>query len=297
MATTTTNNGATVDNLNVLDTSTADGTNITLLEVANALFSTTNATQTVTIDTAFWNGQLGLTFAVSNQSSTSYYTLYGAGIDAFTLVQTDSLGNALVIGSPPQFQATTMQSFLSAVAATGLQGASYLTSLDITGGAGKNVFQTTVNGQIADIFSYASANDSFNGTGSQWDVINGFNQGVDKIDLRKLVADSSYAGANTAVKAGYAELVWTKTASGKYGVWTTSDGSGGSFVYADTNGDGVADLKIDVAGVTGLQQTDFWGVGADKAKVTINAATPIVMPSIAATAVTRTSRRFCRERR
>ncbi len=30
----------------------------------------------------------------------------------------------------------------------------------------------------------------------------------------------------------------------------------------------------------------------DKAKVTINAATPIVMPSIAAIAVTRASRRF-----
>ena len=42
------------------------------------------------------------------------------------------------------------------------------------------------------------------------------------------------------------------TTAGKYGVWYGSDGNGGSFVYADTTGDGVADLKIQVAGVTAL---------------------------------------------
>src|SRR5258707_8400742 len=116
----TTNNGATVDNLNVLDTSSADGTSIMLLEVANALLSNTNATQTVTIYTSFWSGQLGLTFLVSNTSSsgpivTNFYTLYGAGTDNFVLYQTDQYGNALVSNAVASFTATTTQAFLNSI--------------------------------------------------------------------------------------------------------------------------------------------------------------------------------------
>lgn len=78
MTSTTTNNGATVDNLNVLDTITADNTGgvetIELQDVANALFPTTNATQTLTIDSSFWTGNLRLTFEVGGTGV--YYTLW-----------------------------------------------------------------------------------------------------------------------------------------------------------------------------------------------------------------------------
>jgi len=64
-------------------------------------------------------------------------------------------------------------------------------------------------------------------------------------------------------------------AAGAYAVWYTPDGSGGSFVYADTNGDGMADLKIQVAGVTVLNPTDFVGVDPPAAfTVTINPIEP-----------------------
>src|SRR5207249_12316222 len=55
-------------------------------------------------------------------------------------------------------------------------------------------------------------------------------------------------------------LVWNGTAGPQVGVnavWYTTDGAGGSFVYADTNGDGTADLKIQVSNVPTLSQTDF----------------------------------------
>src|SRR5689334_19252272 len=62
--------GTTVDNLNVLDTSSTDnigGTEIiTWSEVQKALFGTTNATQTTTIQNDFFSGNLQLTFAGLN---------------------------------------------------------------------------------------------------------------------------------------------------------------------------------------------------------------------------------------
>src|SRR5437764_7330931 len=101
MATTTTTTtatvggGTTVDNLNVLDTSKTNDTGgtewITLLEVANALFPTTNATQTLTIDSAFWSGNLHLTFETTPGSGI-FYTIWATGVGAFDLVQTSELG-------------------------------------------------------------------------------------------------------------------------------------------------------------------------------------------------------------
>src|SRR5436190_7019418 len=101
MATTTTNNGATVDNLNVLDTITADNTGgaqiIELQDVANALFPSTNATQTLTIDNAFWTSNLTLTFLGSTVGT--YFTIIGgtdsSGQHYFKVARSDQYGNPL----------------------------------------------------------------------------------------------------------------------------------------------------------------------------------------------------------
>ncbi|SIO49174.1 hypothetical protein SAMN05443247_06378 [Bradyrhizobium erythrophlei] len=293
MASTTTNNGATVDNLNVLDALTSDNLAgaqiIELQDIAYALFPSTNATQTLTIDSAFWTGNLRLTFHVGSK----YFTLWGVSEGNFDLVQSDAYGTALNSAPLVTFSASSASSFLSAfltnvnLVATGLTSTSLLTALDIIGGVGKNVFQATISGQIVNIFTYASANDSFNGTGSQWDVINNFNEGVDKLDFRQLIKDSTIVasqGGHTAFDAGLGELIWKGLqpanttnlgATGAYAVWYTTDGNGGSFVYADTNGDGIADLKIDVSGVCTLTANDFIGVDPPAAfTVTINPIEP-----------------------
>src|SRR4029077_14900475 len=125
-----------------------------------------------------------------------YFTLWGVSQGNFDLVQSDAYGAALNSEPTITFTATSASNFLSAfstlssLVATGLSSTSLLSALDITGGVGKNVFQATFNGQIANIFTYSSANDSFNGTGSQWDVINNFNEGVDKLDFRQLANDT-----------------------------------------------------------------------------------------------------------
>ncbi|TPK90678.1 Ig-like domain-containing protein, partial [Mesorhizobium sp. B2-4-12] len=276
----TTSNGATVDNLNVLDTLTSDNIGgsqiIALQDIAYALFATTNATQLQTIDNAFWTDNLTLTFQAAGTGQ--YYTLWATSLDNFSFAQSDHYGN-LLAGSPAvTFSANSASAFLSAfssnpsLAGSGLSSTSLLASLDINSSIGKNVFQATLNGQIANVFSYASATDSFNGTGSQWDVINNFKAGVDKLDFRKLLNDNMIVGSQggqTASSAGLGEFFWKGQqsanttnlgAAGAFAVWYTTDGSGGSFVYTDTNGDGIADLKVNVTGASTLTPSDFLGV-------------------------------------
>src|SRR4029077_8174662 len=114
--TSTTNNGATVDNRNVLDTIAADNTGgaqiIELQDIANALFPSTNATQTITIDNTFWSGNLNLTFQAAG--SGLYYTLKATGVDNFTLVQTDRYGNVISGATAVTFSANSASTFLSA---------------------------------------------------------------------------------------------------------------------------------------------------------------------------------------
>src|ERR1041385_4959040 len=91
--TTTTSTSTTVDNLNVLDTSkTNDAVAevVTLQEVANALFPTTNAQQTLTIDQSFWAGSLRLTFT----DGAHWYTIWGStssvGAQSINFAQTSN---------------------------------------------------------------------------------------------------------------------------------------------------------------------------------------------------------------
>jgi hypothetical protein len=184
-STTTSSNGATVDNLNVLDTITADNTGGVEIsewqDVANALFPSTNATQKQTIDTAFWIQNLKLKFQVAGTNN--YWMLQATTPQSsatstlnFTLVQSSDLnGDPLSGGTSLSFTANSVAAFLRALSAgttlatsTGLSDTSLLASLDINSGIGKNVFQATINGQIANIFSYSSAKYSLNGTGSQF---------------------------------------------------------------------------------------------------------------------------------
>src|SRR5439155_951892 len=79
-----------------------------------------------------------------------------------------------------------------------------------------------------------------------WDQITNFHVGIDKLDLTKLAGSTSLTWIGPA----------NTTSAGAYKVWYNSDGSGGSFVYADTNGDGSADLKIQLAGITTLTAND-----------------------------------------
>jgi serralysin len=97
-------------------------------------------------------------------------------------------------------------------------------------------------GKGTDIFVYKAVTDS---TVKAWDVIGGFEVGVDKIDLKAIagaagltfIGDAAFGG-----KAGSVHAVVSGTST---------------VVEADMNGDRVADLKIELQGVHKLSAIDF----------------------------------------
>ena len=95
-----------------------------------------------------------------------------------------------------------------------------------------------------DMFAYQSTSDS---TVGEWDRIIDFTQGKDKIDFSDLLDSTN--------------LAWGEKSAVANGAWYLNSGSS-TFVFADTNGDGKEDLKIELKNTSGLKLTvnDFIGV-------------------------------------
>jgi Ca2+-binding RTX toxin-like protein len=139
----------------------------------------------------------------------------------------------------------------------------------IAGGAGNDTIfggsgnDTLIGGSGADLLTggsgqdryvYLSASDSPAASG--WDRILDFKQGQDKIDF------AAFRNATTDL-----DLVWRgedPAEPGAWGVWSKNAWNS-TFVFADTSGDGKADLKIELKNTPGLNLavTDFIGVSAD----------------------------------
>ena len=121
----------------------------------------------------------------------------------------------------------------------------------ISGGSGSDVLigvggaDWLQGGGGNDVFSYLNASDSNSGG---WDRIIDFTQGMDKIDLSALL------GLTT-------DLAWGNQSATANGAWYLNSGSS-IFVFADINGNGQADLKIELKYTCGLNLTvnDFIGV-------------------------------------
>ena len=106
--------------------------------------------------------------------------------------------------------------------------------------AGRGGADVLEGGAGADLFVYETAGDS---TAAAMDAILDFQSGQDKIDLR-----------------AFAGLRWTGTNPAAHGVWQAQSGAD-VHVFADTDGDGVADLKIALKNVAvTLDTKDFLGV-------------------------------------
>lgn len=131
-----------------------------------------------------------------------------------------------------------------------------------TGGNGADTFVITTN-TIASVADSAFAQGELASLtplgASPWDIITDFQSGSDKIDLDQL--DSKLTGDG-------GQLHWYNVASTddeaavsdtarQHGVWTSKDGN---FLYADINGDGAADMKIQVSNVG---RGDFIGVDSN----------------------------------
>ena len=122
----------------------------------------------------------------------------------------------------------------------------------LIGGAGADRLE---GGCGNDVFAFLCASDS---NTCAWDRIIDFKQGQDQIDLSALL--------------GSLNLAWGGKSALANGAWFLNSGSS-TFVFADINGNGNADLKIELKNTRGLTLTaqDFLGVGGS-APVTSDAS-------------------------
>jgi Ca2+-binding RTX toxin-like protein len=133
---------------------------------------------------------------------------------------------------------------------TGGSGADHLSGMagndTLIGGAGYDVM---TGGSGADKFVFTPADFA---SGSSFGQISDFSHSqADKIDLSAIDANTALAGDQAFTFVG--KHAFTHVA----GQLIYSGTHSGITIYGDTNGDGVADFSIDVAGVKGLVAGDF----------------------------------------
>lgn len=161
-------------------------------------------------------------------------------------VQLFAAGNANATGNSSH---NTMTGNLHANTMHGMEGNDhidgYLGNDALFGGVGND----TVNGNHGnDTFRYGHQLDS---TPSTFDVIQDFQSGFDRIDLSALDANSLVAG-NQAFAFNAVKPFFYSAGD----LWLV-ESNGNTSVYMDINGDNVADMRIDVLGVTGMPVADF----------------------------------------
>ena len=176
---------------------------------------------------------------------TSYALSAGAAIEAlatadYRLVQAidltgNELGNAITGNN-------------GANRLSGGGGDDYLRGMDgddmLDGGAGRDMLE---GGAGADVFRFTSASDS---PASGGDMIRDFQSGLDRIDLSAIDANR-----NTAADDAFT-LIGSNAFSGRAGELRFDQAGGQFFIYADLDGDAVADLQIAVFG-SALIGSDF----------------------------------------
>lgn len=124
----------------------------------------------------------------------------------------------------------------------------------LNGGAGADTLQGGIGADrldgglddSRDVFVFASVDDS--AEDGPRDTILNFVSGIDKIDLSDIDVNAEVEGDQ--------DFTFGDTTPGNHAVWLEST-TGGVIVKADVTGDGLADLSIRVANVTGLVATDF----------------------------------------
>ena len=116
----------------------------------------------------------------------------------------------------------------------------------LVGGAGK---EGLTGGAGNDLFKFNATSDS---TTFAFDVIQDFVKGADKIDLSAIDANSLWAG-NQAFTFNASKPFFTSPGD----LWV-EQGRGFSSVCVDINGDGNADMRIDVTGTMTLTASDFF---------------------------------------
>lgn len=118
---------------------------------------------------------------------------------------------------------------------------------------GNGVQDTMTGGNGADIFRFHSENDSHSGLNNR-DVITDFETGVDRVDIANIDADTTTAGDQAFTFIG---LTGSFTGTAGELRYTRSTAHNFTLVQADVDGDGIADMQIELDGLLTLSAGDF----------------------------------------
>ena len=122
---------------------------------------------------------------------------------------------------------------------------------DLIGGTGMDWL---VGDAGADVFIYETLEDSLPGQANR-DLINGFERGVDLIDLSAIDANEGQAGNQAFVFIGGAAFTPGTAGQLRFHTWGQDNDYG--ILEADVNGDGRADFQIFVNQVDAMSASDF----------------------------------------
>ena len=129
----------------------------------------------------------------------------------------------------------------------------------LTGGGGNDLLygglgaDSLTGGGGADTYQYRATAES---TSAATDEITGFTSGTDKLDLYLIDANSLAAGNQAFTWIG--SNAFTGSGAASAGQLRAYQSGGSWFVEGDTNGDGAADLVIELAGATPVASSDFF---------------------------------------
>ena len=137
----------------------------------------------------------------------------------------------------------------------------------LTGGVGAD---TLTGGNGADTFVISAATESSAGASGVFnaatgDVITDFDVDQDTIDISGL--DLTGDGAPVG-------LTFSGSVAAEYGLWTSVTG-GNTTVFADVNGDAVADVSFQLSGVTNLDVSNIVGLGETSGETEVTAVNDI----------------------
>ncbi len=148
---------------------------------------------------------------------------------------------------------------------TGNAGNNMLTALDgndtLYGNAGDD---TLIGGLGQDILTGGSGADSFvfesfaDSSITAPDLITDFAPGIDKLDFSAIDANPSTPTDDAFSFLGTMGAAFTHTAGEIRWEQTSAPGNNLTIVEIDANGDGIADLQVQILGLTNLTASDFY---------------------------------------
>lgn len=247
------------------------GTDSAILEIVDAATVAPTITNVEVIDITVLSSD-DSALDMSNINGVLSIKVQAGSPGPFSLINAGAVNSVTITGTSNLFLSITglsaTDTAIDASASIGdiqLDLSSVVNNLSVTGGSGDDEI---IGGLGTDEISGGVGADTFNfGTGTSGlalgviDIVTGFTTGTDFLDFDRLAGDIfNFNDAGGAV-ADYATALATANAIMQAGgaSYVFADNTIDGWVFVDNNSDNVADLSVQLSGVTAIVATDITG--------------------------------------